>query len=79
MREQQRGPRESLPYADLLVELGGEEHSAVASRLDRVGLLLELGEKSRAKSDLRWIVDHRPAGVDMERIEEALRQMDERE
>jgi regulator of sirC expression with transglutaminase-like and TPR domain len=77
--QKRSGMRESLPYLDLLVELSESEREGAANRIDRAGLLVETGDRIRARLDLQWIVDHRPEGVDIERVEAALRQLSEAE
>lgn len=61
-----------LPYLDALVELtpnGGME------RWSRAMLRMRVGDSSGARSDLEWLLENRPEGIDPDRIAGLLRSL----
>ena len=60
----------SLPYLDVILTLDPE---GIANRLERARLRLQSGDAPGAKQDFKWLLDHAPAGVDLERIAEVYR------
>lgn len=73
--EREEGAAASLRYADLLVAVAGEPRAEASQRLERVRLRVACGDAEGARSDLRWILDAAPAGVDLERISAMYRQL----
>jgi S1-C subfamily serine protease/regulator of sirC expression with transglutaminase-like and TPR domain len=71
--EAHESPAESLRYLDLIVALTPDERIAAAHRLDRARLRLRAGDASGAREDFEWILEKQPAGVDLERVAEAVR------
>jgi regulator of sirC expression with transglutaminase-like and TPR domain len=58
---------EALRYLDAIVTLSPD---SVSDRLGRAQLRLQTGDTAGAKADFKWLLDHKPPGVDLERIEE---------
>jgi len=58
---------EVLRYLDVLVALSPD---SAPDRLSRAGLRLKTGDTAGAKEDFKWLLDNKPAGVDLERIAE---------
>jgi serine protease Do len=56
-----------LRYLDLIIALAPD--SAV-DRLNRARLRLQNRELPEAKQDLRWLLDHEPPGIDLDRVAE---------
>jgi serine protease Do len=61
---------EVLRYLDAIVTLSPD---SVPDRLARAQLRLQTGDTSAAKADFKWLLDHQPAGVDLDRIAEFYR------
>ena len=60
---------ESLPYLDLLIALNPE---AANFYLERAWIHLRAGNSIGARTDLQWILDHKPEGINLQRVREAL-------
>ena len=58
-----------MPYLNLLLTVSPEESS---ERLSRAIILFKSGQKREAKSDIQWLLDKQPQGVDLERLQEWL-------
>lgn len=56
-----------LPYADLLLALSPDD---AQERLRRASWRWQAGERVRAREDLEWIMEHKPRGIDLERVAE---------
>jgi regulator of sirC expression with transglutaminase-like and TPR domain len=63
--QRQGSDHDSLRYLDVLVALLPESG---LDRLARASLRVQTGDAAGAKEDFRWILDHQPAGLDLERI-----------
>ncbi len=59
----------SLPYLDLLIALNPETANFY---LERAWIHLRAGNAPGARKDLQWILDHKPAGINLQRVREAL-------
>jgi regulator of sirC expression with transglutaminase-like and TPR domain len=57
----------SLRYLDVIISLSPD---SPIERLDRVRLRLQSGDADGARKDLKWLLDHAPPGIDLERITE---------
>ncbi len=57
----------SLPYLDLLLAVSPND---ALEHWRRASLRLQAGERSRARDDLQWLLEKRPAGFDLERVDE---------
>lgn len=64
---QQEVPSRTLPYLDLLLALAPDDPN---ERWRRATLRLQSGHRAAAGEDLRWMVENKPPGFDLERIEE---------
>lgn len=73
--ERESGAAASLHYADLLVALAAEPRAEAAQRVDRARLRAQSGDTTGAASDLRWILESAPEGIDAERIAEMIRRL----
>ncbi len=62
----------ALRYLDLLLAL---DPDSAADRLNRSLLRARAGDAPGAKQDLRWLLDHEPAGVDLDRVTELYRSL----
>lgn len=60
-------PSESLRYLDTMVALSPDE---AALRLRRAGLRLQAGDNQGSRVDLRWLLDHEPKGIDLDKVAE---------
>jgi regulator of sirC expression with transglutaminase-like and TPR domain len=56
---------EALGYLDVSLAL---EPDAALDRLDRAMVRVQTGDTGGAKQDLKWLLDHQPRGVDLDRI-----------
>ncbi|HUR45944.1 MAG TPA: transglutaminase family protein [Candidatus Saccharimonadales bacterium] len=65
--ERSDSPADSLPYLDLIIALAPD--SAI-DRLNRARLRLQNRELAEARQDLRWLLDHQPEGIDLDRVAE---------
>jgi regulator of sirC expression with transglutaminase-like and TPR domain len=63
---------ETLRYLDVIVALNPD---SAADRLQRARAQMQCGENAAAKEDLRWVLDHEPAGVDLDRLMELYRSL----
>ncbi len=61
-----------MKYLDLIVELAPD---AAMERWSRGMIRLQGGDRAGAKADFRWLLDHQPAGIDLERVEELYRRL----
>ena len=59
----------SLPYLDLLIALNP---STASFYLERAWIHLRSGNSDGARDDLQWILDHKPQGINIPRVREAL-------
>jgi len=59
-------------YVDLIISLTPD---AARERLERAMLRLRKGNKSEAKEDLKWILEHSPEGLNLQRVEELYRSL----
>lgn len=57
---------DSLRYLDAIVNLAPESS---LDRLARASLRLQAGDAAGAKADFRWLLDHKPHGLELERIQ----------
>ncbi|HEY2952254.1 MAG TPA: tetratricopeptide repeat protein [Verrucomicrobiae bacterium] len=62
----------ALRYLDVIVALSPESGP---DRRSRALLRFQSGDADGAKEDLRWLLDHQPQGIDLERLEEILRSL----
>lgn len=70
--ERGQAAKESLRYLDVVVALAPD---APLERLGRAMARLGAGDVSGARADFRFVIDSKPAGVDVERVEELYRQL----
>jgi len=61
-----------LRYLDVIVALTPD---SPPDRLARARLRLQMRDAAGAKEDLKWLLDHQPEGVDLERVAELLRSL----
>ena len=61
-----------LRYLNVILALAPD---STGDRLNRSRLHLQRGDTKAAKEDLKWLLDHQPAGVDLERIAELYRSL----
>ena len=66
------GENSPLRYLNLVIALDPE---TVSERWNRALLLLQTGDAKLAREDLLWILEKQPAGVNLERVEELLREL----
>jgi regulator of sirC expression with transglutaminase-like and TPR domain len=59
-------------YLDLILALVPD---SVGDRLSRARLRLQIGDAPGAKADFKWLLDHQPAGIDLDRIAELYRSL----
>lgn len=59
----------ALPYVDLQIAIAPED---AGLRLERATMLLRTGQRERARQDFLWLLDKRPPGMRLERIQQAL-------
>jgi serine protease Do len=62
-----RPSERALPYLNLLLALSPQDP---LEHWRRASLRLESGERSLAREDLHWLLENRPNGIDLHRIEE---------
>lgn len=72
LAEREGGPGGVLRYLELIVTLSPD--SAV-DRMRRAQLRLQARDPAGAKEDLKWILDRKPEGVDLERVAEFYRSL----
>jgi regulator of sirC expression with transglutaminase-like and TPR domain len=65
--ERTESNNDSLRYLDLILALTPD---SAADRLQRARMRLQTNDTAGAKQDLRWLLDHEPVGVDLERVAE---------
>ena len=65
-------PENPLRYFNLIIAL---DPDAVRERFSRALLLMQTGEPKAAREDLIWILDQQPRGVDLERVQELVREL----
>lgn len=70
--QRNRNAGDTLRYLDVLVALNPDSPS---DRLNRARFQMQRGENASAKEDLRWLLEHEPAGVDLERLTEWYRSL----
>jgi len=70
--ERTDNPSEAIRYLDVILALNPD---SAPDRLERARLQMRRGSSASAKEDLRWLLDHKPAGVDLERLEELFRSL----
>jgi len=58
---------DALRYLNMIVALNPE---SAPDRLNRARVQMRAGNNAAAKVDLRWLLDHEPAGIDLERLAE---------
>ena len=65
----QRGghSRDAVRYLDVIVALNAD---SATDRLNRASVQMQRGNHAAAKEDLRWLLDHEPDGIDLERLRE---------
>ncbi|MHB8522880.1 MAG: tetratricopeptide repeat protein [Limisphaerales bacterium] len=61
-----------LRYLDVSLVL---EPDAPRDRLDRAMLRVQTGDTAGARQDLKWLLDHQPHGVDLERVADLYRSL----
>jgi len=72
LRKQQDRPEEALPYLEVTLAI---EPETVSARLDRMILRFQEGNRSKARADLRWLLQNEPPGLDLVRLRQFLNQM----
>ena len=65
------GP-EGLRYLDLIIALLPE---SAMDHLERGRLRLQIGDRSGARQDFKWLLDNDPPGIDMERVAEVFQSL----
>jgi len=65
-------PEDLLRYMNVVVALSPE---SAMDRLARARENIQRGENAAAREDLRWLLDHEPAGIDLERLGELYRSL----
>ena len=63
---------DATKYLDVIIAL---DPDSAADRLERARLQMQRGDNAAAKIDLRWLLDHEPAGIDLERLGELYRSL----
>ncbi len=71
---QREGSVDALRYLDMILAL---KPDSIPDRLQRARALMQRGDNAAAKEDLRWLLDHQPEGVDLERLGELYRSLPE--
>jgi serine protease Do len=67
-----RTAERALPYLNLLLALSPDDP---LEHWRRASFRLESGERAQAREDLRWLIEHRPTGLDLDRVEELYRSL----
>ncbi len=62
-----RTSERALPYLNLLLALSPDD---ALEHWRRASIRLESGDRSQAREDLRWLIENRPKGIDLDRIEQ---------
>ena len=60
-------PTEALPYLNLLLTISPE---AAQERLSRAILLFKNQQPTEARTDVQWLLDHKPPGLNLGRLKE---------
>jgi regulator of sirC expression with transglutaminase-like and TPR domain len=63
---------EALRYLDLIIALAPESSP---DHFDRARLRMQIGDRTGAKQDFKWILDNAPPGVDLESVGEIFRSL----
>ena len=63
---------ESLPYLDVILALTPD---APTERWSRAMLRHKSGDSQGAKQDFKWLLEHQPAGIDLDRVMELYRNL----
>ncbi|HVY71650.1 MAG TPA: tetratricopeptide repeat protein, partial [Verrucomicrobiae bacterium] len=63
---------DALRYLDVIVRLAPD---SAYERFDRGMLRWQTGDRAGAKEDFKWLLDHEPAGIPLERVEELYRSL----
>lgn len=66
-------PEVARPYIDLILEISPEE---AGERFSRALLRYQGGETAGAKSDLEWLMENRPPGIRIDRLQELYEQLE---
>ena len=61
-----------MRYLDVIVALNPD---SAPDRLTRARLQMQRGESAAAKADLRWVLERKPPGIDLERLAELFRSL----
>ena len=61
------GASDALHYLDLILAVNPD---SAPDRLNRARAQMQRGDHAAAKADLRWLLDHEPPGMDLERLTE---------
>jgi serine protease Do len=69
---QREDSADALRYLDAILAL---KPDSIPDRLQRARALMQRGDNAAAKEDLRWLLDHQPDGVDLERLGELYRSL----
>jgi regulator of sirC expression with transglutaminase-like and TPR domain len=70
---QRRGNvNDAARYMNVILALNPE---SAADRLNRARLQMQRGENAAAKADVQWLIEHEPAGIDLERLTELYRSL----
>ena len=70
---QQDDPSRTLPYLDLSLAVSPDQP---LDRWRRATLLLQSGRQSLAREDLKWLLDRKAEGFDLDRIEDLYRKLE---
>jgi serine protease Do len=63
---------DTLRYLDVILALNPD---SPADRLGRARANMQRGDNAAAKTDVRWLLDHEPPGIDLERLGELYRSL----
>ena len=72
LAQRQENALDGLHYLDAIVDLAPE---SALERYSRALLRLRAGDPAGAKQDFKWLLDHQPAEIDMERLMELYRSL----
>ena len=70
--EMEKVSETALPYLNLLLAVSPE---AANERLSRAILLFRSDQPATARPDVEWLLQHRPEGLDLDRLDEWLQQL----
>jgi serine protease Do len=62
-------PAQALNYIEIIMSIDSEQP---ADRWRRAFLLIQTGDPQSAKTDLQWLLDKKPNGVNLDRVEQLL-------